>query len=228
MLKISGEVLSDKSGHGIDFSAVEDLAKKVKELTKMGCEVAIVNGGGNFWRYRDNMKKAIARQDSDSIGMLATVMNGMVIYNGLKGAGVTPRIMSNVATDVVERFDSKFAQGHLRKGRVVICAGGTGRPFFTTDTAAALRALQLDCDVLLKATKVDGVFDKDPVKSKNAKKFDKLTFQEVLNKDLKVMDLTAISLCKEGDLPIVVLDYWKKGSLKKAVEGKKVGTIVNS
>jgi len=227
MLKISGEVLSDKSGQGIDFGAVDELIAKVKDLQAVGCEVAILNGGGNFWRYRDNAKSYIERQDSDTIGMLSTVMNGMVIYNALKKSGVVPRIMSGVAYDVVERFDSKFARGHLRKGRVVICAGGTGRPFFTTDTAAALRALQLDCDLLLKATKVDGVFDKDPKRSKNAKKFDNLTFLEVLEKDLGVMDLTAVSLCKDNNLPVIVTDYWKKGALVDAVKGKKVGTLIS-
>ena len=227
MLKVSGEVLAGKSGDGVDFDAVADLVKKIKELQKAGCEVAVVNGAGNFWRYRDNAKQAIERQDSDMIGMLATVMNGMVIYNALKKSKVIPRIMSGVAYDVVERFDSKFARGHLRKGRVLICAGGTGRPFFTTDTAAALRALQLDCDLLLKATKVDGVFDKDPEKNKGAKKFDKLTFLEVLEKDLKVMDLTAVSLCKDSKLPVIVTDYWKKGALVKAVRGEKVGTLIS-
>lgn len=227
MLKVSGEVLADKSGDGIDFDAVASLAKRIKDLHKLGCEIALVVGGGNFWRYRDNAKSAIERQDSDTIGMLATVMNGIVVYNALKKINITPRIMSGVAYDVVEKFDSKFARGHLRKGRVVICAGGTGKPFFTTDTAAALRALQLDCDVYLKATKVDGVYDKDPVKSKNAKKFDSLTFGEALEKDLKVMDLTAISLCKDNNLPVIVLDYWKKGNLEKAVSGKKVGTLIS-
>jgi len=227
MLKVSGEVLADESGHGIDFSAVEVLAGRIRDLNKLGCEIALVVGGGNFWRYRDNAKKAIERQDSDTIGMLATVMNGIVVYNALKKIGVTPRIMSGVAYDVVEKFDSKFARGHLRKGRVVICAGGTGRPFFTTDTAAALRALQLDCDVYLKATKVDGVYDKDPKKFKNAKKFDSLSFGEALEKDLKVMDLTAISLCKDNDLPVIVLDYWKNGNLEKAVKGQKTGTLIS-
>ncbi len=227
MLKVSGEVLADKSGDGIDFDAVEALARRIKDLNKLGCEIALVVGGGNFWRYRDNAKEAIARQDSDTIGMLATVMNGIIVYNALKKVGVTPRIMSGVAYDVVEKFASKFAQGHLRKGRVVICAGGTGRPYFTTDTAAALRALQLDCDVYLKATKVDGVYDKDPEKHKNAKKFDSLEFGEALEKDLKVMDLTAISLCKDNNLPVIVLDYWKKGNLEKAVNGKKIGTLIS-
>ena len=227
MLKVSGEVLSDKSGHGIDFSAVEALAGRIRDLHNLGCEIALVVGGGNFWRYRDNAKKSIERQDSDTIGMLATVMNGIVVYNALKKIDVTPRIMSGVAYDVVEKFDSKFARGHLRKGRIVICAGGTGRPFFTTDTAAALRALQLDCDVYLKATKVDGVYDKDPKKSKNAMKFDNLSFGEALEKDLKVMDLTAISLCKDNELPVIVLDYWKKGNLEKAEKGQKIGTLIS-
>ncbi len=227
MLKVSGEVLADKSGDGIDFDAVKALAQRIKDLNKLGCEIALVVGGGNFWRYRDNAKESIERQDSDTIGMLATVMNGIVVYNALKKIDITPRIMSGVAYDVVEKFDSKFARGHLRKGRVVICAGGTGRPFFTTDTAAALRALQLDCDVYLKATKVDGVYDKDPIKSKNAKKFDFLTFGEALEKDLKVMDLTAISLCKDNNLPVIVLDYWKKSNLEKAVFGKKIGTLIS-
>ncbi|EKD63662.1 MAG: uridylate kinase [uncultured bacterium] len=227
MLKLSGEVLADKSGAGIDFSAVAALARRIKSLNRIGCEVALVVGGGNFWRYRDNSKCAIERQDSDTIGMLATVMNGIIIFNALKGEGLEARVMSGIAGDVAEIFDSKFARGHLKKGRVVICAGGTGLPFFTTDTAAALRALQLNCDVYLKATKVDGVYDKDPIKYKGAKKFDSLSFGEALEKDLKVMDLTAISLCKDNNLPVIVLDYWKKGNLEAVVTGKKIGTLIS-
>jgi len=227
MLKVSGEVLAGDSGEGVDFKSVLGLADRIKELNKVGCEVALVVGGGNLWRYRDNAKHAIERQDSDMIGMLATVMNGIVIYNALEKVGMSPRVMSGIAQDVVEKFDSKFAKGHLKKGRIIICAGGTGQPFFTTDTAAALRAIQLNCDVYLKATKVDGVYDKDPIKYKNAKKFDHLTFSEALEKDLKVMDLTAISLCKDNNLPVIVLDYWKKGNLMATIAGKKVGTLIN-
>lgn len=226
MLKFSGEVLRGGNDDSIDFGKLEKLAKEVKDVAKkMG--VVMVIGGGNIWRYRDNKEKGIPRVESDFMGMMATVMNGVAMQAALEGMGVSCRVMSALpVAEIAEPYVRRKALDYLEHGRVLICAGGTGRPFFTTDTAAALRALELDCDVLLKATKVDGVYNKDPEKYKDAKLFKTITFDEVIKQKLAFMDITASTLCREGGLPVVVFDLMKKGNLKLAAAGKNVGTKV--
>lgn len=229
MLKCSGEVLLGKNGDMIDFSILNGLAKQVAELHKKKFQVALVIGGGNIWRYRDNTGKGIPRVESDFLGMMATVMNAVAFQSALEGMGIPARVLSALpVAEVAEPYIRRKALHHLQKGRVVICAGGTGRPFFSTDTGAALRGLELNCDVLLKATKVDGVYTADPMKDKKAKKFTTITFDEVLSRRLEFMDSTAYSLCREGKLSVVVFDLMKKGNLLAAAQGKKVGTLVHA
>lgn len=226
ILKLSGEAFCGEEN--IDCKKIDDLCKRIFEIQNLGVEVVVVIGGGNIWRYRDFKGSGIDRVISDSIGMLATVMNAVAMQSVFEKMGVSCRVCSAIdAPQVVEFYLRRKALCHLEKGRIVICAGGTGNPYFTTDTAAALRGLELNCDALLKATKVDFVYDRDPEKNPDAKKFEKLTFSEVLSKDLKFMDATAISLCKEGNLPIIVFNLDDEEGLKKAVAGEKVGTVVS-
>lgn len=228
LLKFSGELLLGKGRTMIDLSELEALAKDVKTLQHKGFQIAMVLGGGNIWRYRDHKGKGIPRVESDFLGMLATVMNGVAVQTVFEQSGIPTRLMSALpVAEVAEPYIRRKALDHLAQGRVLICAGGTGRPFFTTDTAAALRALELKCDVFLKATKVDGVYDADPLKNKKAKRFDTLSFDELLERKLGVMDLTAATLCREGKLPVVVFNMNKKGNLMAAVTGKSVGTFVH-
>lgn len=241
VLKFSGEVLRGKTVNGdagdpIDFGVLEGLAKEIKGILGKGgqgnrdkfpLEICLIMGGGNIWRYRDNKGKGMGRVESDFMGMMATVMNGMALLSVLENLGVPTRLMSALpVAEVAEPYVRRKALHHLKKGRVLICAGGTGRPFFTTDSAAALRGLELKCDVFLKATKVDGVYDSDPMKNKRAKRFETISFDEVLERRLEFMDTTASALCREGKLPVVVFDLMKKGNLAKVVSGKKVGTRV--
>lgn len=227
LLKLSGEVLKGDLPSGIDGDVLLQLAKRVKEIVKLGCEVGIVIGGGNLWRFRDFADLSLGRVTSDTIGMLATCMNALAFEDALKGLKVDVRAVTSFPCGkAMEDYSPKRAKHHLDRGRVLICAGGTGSPYFTTDSAAALRALELDCDVLLKATKVDGVYDKDPVKHKNAKKYQSMSYQEVIEQGLGVMDLTCASLCKAGNLPMLVFDLSQKNSIKDAVLGKKIGTII--
>ena len=228
LLKLSGEVFKGDNDYGYDAKILKALAKEVKDVQKLGCEVGIVIGGGNIWRFRDFEHLGLPRVTSDTMGMLATVMNAMAFESALKKEGVDARAVSALACEkAVETYVPKRAQHHMDKGRVVIFAGGTGSPFFTTDSAAALRALEMGCDVLLKATKVDFVYDKDPVKHKDAKKYTKMKFQEVIENNLGVMDLTCASLCQSGKMPMIVFNLNKKGNIKRAVMGEKVGTIIN-
>lgn len=228
MLKLSGEVMEGKKGSGIDFNVVESLCKEIAAVRKMGAEIVIVIGGGNFWRYRDFVESGIDRVHSDYMGMMATIMNSLALRNGFKHHKIDARPLSAFAMPVVvETYLVDKGLAYLDKGKIVICAGGTGNPFFTTDTAAALRALELNCDVLMKATKVDYVYDKDPMKHKNAKKFTKLTYHEVLDMGLGVMDLSAVSLCADNKLPIEVFNLTKKGNIAKVVKGEKVGTLIS-
>lgn len=228
MLKLSGEVMEGKKGSGIDFKVVESLCKEIAEVKKMGVEIVIVIGGGNFWRYRDFVESGIDRVHSDYMGMMATIMNSLALRNGFKKLKIDARPLSAFAVPVVvETYLRDRAVAYLDKGKIVICAGGTGNPFFTTDTAAALRALELQCDVLMKATKVDYVYDKDPEKYKDAKRFKKLTYHEVLDMGLGVMDLSAVSLCGGNDLPIAVFNLTKKGNIAKVVKGEDVGTLIS-
>lgn len=228
LLKFSGEVLAGKEDELFDFSVMDRLALELKALQKKGIQVALVMGGGNIWRYRDHVAKAIPRVESDFLGMMATVMNGVALQSVLERHGVPSRLMSALpVAEVAEPYVRRKALHHLNKGRVLLCAGGTGRPFFSTDTGAAVRALELGCEVLLKATKVDGVYDADPMKNPKAKRFSKITFDEVLDRQLGFMDTTASALCREGGLPVVVFDMSPKGQLAKVVAGGSIGTLVH-
>ena len=225
LLKLSGEVLSGNKGHGIDFERALELAREIKEVSDMGCEVAIVVGGGNFWRGKSN--GYMDRATSDYIGMMGTVMNALALGDAFKQLGAEVRVQTGVEMRQVAEFYIKDrAIRHLSKGRIVIFGCGTGSPFFSTDTASSLRACEIKADILIKATKVDGVYDKDPNKFKTAKKFDKISYIDVLNKKLNVMDSTAISLCMEENIPILVINILEKGNLVKAVIDDNIGTLV--
>ena len=225
VLKLSGEVLSGNKGHGIDFDRTIELAKEIKECTDLGCEIGIVVGGGNFWRGKSN--EYMDRATSDYIGMLGTVMNALAIGDAFKQLGVDVRVQTGVEMRQIAEFYIKGrAIRHLEKGRVVIFGCGTGSPFFSTDTASSLRAAEINANLLIKGTKVDGVYDKDPKKHDDAKKYDNISYIDVLNKKLNVMDSTAISLCMEEEIPILVINILEKGNLKKAILGKKIGTII--
>ena len=225
LLKISGEALAN--GFGFDYEKLHDIAAQVKSVSKAGIQVVIVIGAGNIWRYRDTTESGIERTASDAMGMLATIMNAVALQSAVEKLGLPTRVCSAInVPQLAEPYLRRRVERHLEKGRIVICAGGTGNPYFTTDSAAALRALELNCDVILKASNVDGIYDKDPNKHKNAKKYEKLSFQEAIEKDLKVMDQAAFSLCREQNLPIVVFNFLKKGAFLDAAMGKKVGTIV--
>lgn len=228
LLKLSGEVFAGDGHDVIDGKVLMDLAKEVRSLQKMGCQVGVVIGGGNIWRYRDFKHLKLDRVTSDTMGMMATVMNALAFEAALKQLGAEVRAMSSFPCErAMENYVPKRAVHHLSKGRIVVFAGGTGSPFFTTDSAAALRAVETGCDVLMKATKVDYVYDKDPVKHKDAKKFEKLTYQQVIEKGLQVMDLTCAAFCKEGKVPMLVFNLNKKGSIQKAVKGSRIGTIIS-
>ena len=228
LLKLSGEVFKGSKEYGFDEKVLNELAKEVYGLQKLGCQIGIVIGGGNIWRYRDFQHLELDRVTSDTMGMLATIMNALAFEEALKLVGADVRAVSCFPSErALETYIPKRAKHHLEKGRIVIFAGGTGSPFFTTDSAAALRALEMNCDVLLKATKVDYVYDKDPMKYKDAKKYTQMKYQEVIEKGLGVMDLTCASLCKEGKIPMVVFNLNKKGNIVKAVKGDKIGTLIN-
>ena len=229
LLKLSGEVLEGKKGSGIDFKVLDDLCREVAGVRKMGVQIALVIGGGNFWRYRDFADSGIDRVHSDYMGMMATIMNSLAMRNNFTKYKVDARPMSAFSMPVVvEEYLRDRALSYMEKGKIVICAGGTGNPFFTTDTAAALRALELECDVVLKATKVDYVYDKDPVKYKNAKSFRTLTYAEVLARKLEVMDLSAVSLCGDNKMPVIVFNLTKKGNIARVVKGEKIGTLISA
>ena len=227
LLKISGEQLAGREG-GIDPEFVAWLATEIKKATESGVQMAIVVGGGNFLRGANFAGQGIERPTADYMGMLATVMNGLALMDMLEHHGQPTRVQTNIhINQVAEPFIRRRALRHLEKNRVVIVAGGLGKPYLTTDTAAASVALELDCDVILKATKVDGIYSADPVKNKDAKKYTELKFMDALNQNLKVMDATAISMCMVNNLPSLVFTAFQKGNIKKAVLGQKVGTIVH-
>lgn len=229
MLKLSGEAFSKGGmGQGINQETLQSIAKHIAALPKAGIELVIVVGGGNIWRYRDTTGSGIERTVSDAMGMLATIMNSVALQAALENNKVYTRVLSAISVpQLAEPYIRRRAIRHLEKGRVVICAGGTGNPYFTTDSAAALRALELGCDVILKATNVDGVYDCDPKKNKNAKKYAELSYQMAIEKRLGIMDQAAFSLCQEQQLPICVFDFGKKENLLKAARGEKVGTLVH-
>jgi uridylate kinase len=228
MLKLSGEALGGPSGYGIDVDEAEAIASRIKEVYEMGVQVAVVIGAGNLWRGKQGLERGMDRATADYMGMLATVMNAMALMDALERAGVFTRVQSAIEMrSIAEPYIRRRAIRHLEKGRVVIFGAGTGNPFFSTDTAAALRATEIDADIVIKATKVDGVYDSDPNKNHGAKKFDQLSYIDLLNRRLEVMDSTAVTLCMENDLPILVLNLWDPQALTSALKGGKVGTLVS-
>jgi uridylate kinase len=227
LLKLSGEALLGVKTFGIDRDFTDYLAHEVKDLHSLGVEIACVVGGGNIFRGVSDNAQGMDRVSADHMGMLATVINALAFQDALERAGVFTRVLSAIEMrEVAEPFIRRRAIRHMEKGRVVIFGGGTGNPYFSTDTAAALRAMEVKAEIILKGTKVDGIYDADPVKNPKAKKFDCLTYLEVLQKGLKVMDTTAISLCMDNRLPIIVYDLKRKGNLRRVVLGEKVGTMV--
>lgn len=230
VLKLSGEALQGKKSHGIDQSILVSISRQIKQIRNLGVDVALVLGGGNIFRGRQNsaslgldMNRAVA----DYMGMLATVINGLALQNVLEKMGMPTRVMTAIEMQkIAEPYIRRKAIRHLEKERVVIFVAGTGNPYFTTDTAAALRAVEINADVILKATKVEGVYSADPLKVKGAKKYDSLKYIDVLKKGLQVMDATAVSLCMDNKLPIIVFNLNKEGNIKRVVMGEKIGTIV--
>jgi len=227
LLKLSGEALMGDQEFGISSDVIASYAKQIKEIVDLGVEVSIVIGGGNIFRGISGAAQGVDRVTGDHMGMLATVINSLALQNSIEKLGVPTRVQTAIEMPkIAEPFIKRRAQRHLEKGRVVIFGAGTGNPYFTTDTAAALRAIEMGTDVVIKATKVDGIYDKDPVKFADAKKYEKVTYNEVLAKDLKVMDATAISLCRENKLPIIVFNSLIEGNLKRVIMGENLGTTV--
>ncbi|MBI9040109.1 UMP kinase [Lutibacter sp.] len=228
LLKLSGEALMGDRQYGIDPTRLADYAKDIKTILDKGIEVAIVIGGGNIFRGVSGASNGMDRVQGDYMGMLATVINGLALQSALEDQGIFTRLLTAIKMEqVAEPFIKRRAVRHLEKGRVVIFGGGTGNPYFTTDTAAVLRAIEIGADVILKGTRVDGIYNSDPEKNSDAIKFDSITYKEVMNKGLKVMDMTAFALSQENNLPIVVFDMNKKGNLEKVVSGENIGTIVD-
>ena len=226
MLKISGEALSGANGFGFDFEVVGRIAREVKTLVDMGVEVGLVVGGGNIWRGRTG--EGMDRTTADHMGMLATCINALALQDALEGIGVMTRVQTAIEMkEIAEPFIRRRAVRHLEKGRVVIFGAGSGNPYFSTDTAAALREAEIEADVILLAKNVDGVYDKDPNKFADAKKYDKLTYMEVIEQGLQVMDTTATTLCMDNNIPILVFGISEEGNIKKVMEGQKIGTIVS-
>lgn len=229
LLKLSGEAIGGENGYGINVAEAEAIAGRVQKVYEMGVEVAIVIGAGNIWRGKQGLVRGMDRATADYMGMLATVMNSLVLMDALERINVFTRVMSAIEMRAIaEPYIRRRAIRHLEKKRVVIFGAGTGNPFFSTDTAAALRATEIDADVVIKATKVDGVYDSDPKKNPNAVKFDELTYIDVLNRRLEVMDSTAITHCMENKIPILVLNLWDQAALANALNGEKVGTLVHA
>ena len=227
LLKLSGETLMGKQDFGIDPEMVGSIAAEIREVASLGVQIGVVIGGGNIFRGMAASEKGMDRVSADYMGMLATVINGLALQSALEGEGVPTRVQTAIEMrEVAEPFIQRRAIRHLEKGRVVIFAAGTGNPYFTTDTAATLRAVEINADILLKATKVDGVYDKDPLKNKNAVMYKKVSYTDVLTKNLKVMDAAAISLCRDNELPLIVFNLQKAGHIKRVVCGEKVGTRV--
>jgi uridylate kinase len=229
LLKLSGESLLGDREYGIDPEHTKEIAREIKAAAELGVEIALVIGAGNIFRGVSASAKGMERTTADYMGMLATVMNALAMQEALESIDQPTRVLSAISMpEICEPYIRRRAMRHLEKKRIVICTSGTGNPYFTTDTAAALRALELSCDVLMKGTKVDGVYNKDPKLEKGARKFTSLTFTKVLSKDLHVMDAAAVSLCRDSNLPIVVFDFFKKGNLEKVIkQNKNLGTIIN-
>lgn len=229
LLKLSGEALMGSQQYGINGDRLTEYANEIKSVAESGVEISVVIGGGNIFRGLKGASEGMDRTQADHMGMLATVINGLALQSALEGVGVKTRLQSAIEMDkVAEPFIRRRAIRHLEKGRVVIFGGGTGNPYFTTDTAATLRAIEVDAEVILKGTRVDGIYSADPEKDINAVKYERLTFKEVYEKGLNVMDMTAFTLSKENKLPILVFDMNKPGNLKKVVTGEAVGTLVQN
>jgi uridylate kinase len=229
LLKLSGEALGGKGSMGIASDAVQETARQIAEVRELGVQIVIVVGGGNIFRGVSGSEQGIDRATGDYMGMLATVINGLALQDALEKIGIETRVQSAISMpQVAESFIRRRAMRHLEKGRVVVFGGGTGNPFFSTDTAAALRANEIGAEVILKATKVDGIYDCDPAKNPNAKKYDQIPYIEALQKQLKVMDSTAFSMCMDNKMPIIVFDLFKSHNLRRVVMGEKVGTLVTS
>jgi uridylate kinase len=229
LLKLGGEALARPEGFGIHAGHADELAVRVRDVHDLGVDVAIVIGAGNLWRGRDGLEHGMDRATADYMGMMATVMNALAMMDAMERIGLVVRVQSSLEMrQVAEPYIRRRAIRHLEKGRVVIFGGGTGNPYFSTDTAAALRAMEIGADVLIKATKVDGVYDSDPKQNSNAKRFDFLSYIEIINRRLEVMDSTAISLCMDNNLPILVLNLWNEDDLEKALYGEPVGTLVSN
>ncbi len=228
LLKLSGESLMGNRNFGLDAQMLEQYATEIKSITDLGVQVAIVIGGGNIYRGMNEAETGIERAQGDYMGMLATVINGMALQAALEKAGVNTRLQSAIKMEqIAEPYIRRKAIRHLEKGRVVIFGAGTGNPYFTTDTAGSLRAVEIDADVILKGTRVDGIYTADPEKDPTATRFDTLSFAQVISQNLKVMDMTAFTLCQENNLPIIVFDMNTTGNLLNVVSGKKVGTLVS-
>jgi len=228
LLKLNGEALAGQAGWGIDVATVESIAAQIQRVHGMEVQVAIVIGAGNIWRGVNGLERGMERATADYMGMLATVMNALALQDALERGGLATRTQTAIEMrEVAEPYIRRRAIRHMEKGRVVICAAGTGNPYFTTDTAAALRAMEVDADVLLKATKVDGVYDKDPMIHPDAKRFEQLTYIDALNMGVKVMDSAALSLCMDNDLPIIVFKLAERNSIERVVCGEPIGTLIS-
>ena len=227
LLKLSGEALMGNKQFGIDNNRLMQYAEEIREIADLGAEIGIVIGGGNIFRGVQAERGGMERTQGDYMGMLATMINSMALQAALESVGLFTRLQSAIEMkQIAEPFIKRKAVRHLEKGRIVIFGSGTGNPFFTTDSAASLRAIEIDAEVILKGTRVDGIYDRDPEENASAKKFDTITFDEAYKKNLKVMDMTAFTLCKENDLPLIVFNMNKKGNLKKVVTGEEIGTLV--
>jgi len=227
LLKLSGEALMGNQQFGIDMQRMLQYCQEISSIAEKGVEVAVVIGGGNIYRGMQAAESGIDRVQGDHMGMLATMINGLALQSGMESLGLKTRLLSAIKMEqIAEPFIRRRAIRHLEKGRIVIFGAGTGNPYFTTDTAASLRAIEIEADVILKGTRVDGIYTADPEKDKSAKRFDKLTFNEVIQKNLNVMDMTAFTLCRENNLPIIVFDMNKQGNLKRVILGEEVGTLV--
>lgn len=228
LLKLSGEALAGTAGYGIDTDVLKNIASEIKEIHEMGVQIGIVLGGGNIFRGIKGATQGMDRASADYMGMLATVLNCLALQDALENSGVYTRVQSAIGMqELAEPYIRRRAVRHLEKDRVVIFGAGTGNPYFTTDTTAALRAMEVGCEVVLKATKVDGIYDSDPMKNPSAKRFEQVTYLDVLSKRLEVMDSTAISLCMDNSLPIIVFNLNERGALRRVVEGHAVGTLVH-
>jgi uridylate kinase len=229
LLKLSGESLAGKGNYGISDSVLEEYAKQIADIVKKGCEVAIVIGGGNIFRGLNGAESGFDRVKGDQVGMLATIINSLALENAISKLGGKAKVFTSIRMEPVgELYNRDRVLEAMKNSTVCILSGGTGNPYFTTDTAAALRAVEIGADVLLKGTRVDGVYTSDPEKDPKAEKFDKISFEEVINKRLKVMDSTAFTMCRENNMPVIVFDMNKPGNLNKLIEGEKIGTLVNN